>query len=97
MQTLDSRPDVSGDQVELTAGVETTITVEVTAEDGSTKDYTVVVYRENYEKMDVKTLNVLTVHPGTDTTTPENLDPTFEDGSAEDMFTARPWLTQCRL
>ena len=87
-ETPDSRP-VSGDQVELTAGAETTITVTVTAEDGSTKDYTIKVYRENYGKSDVKTLGTLTVHPGTVTTgTVEALDPAFvQNMSSPDMFT----------
>ena len=86
-ETADSRP-ASGDQVELTAGAETPITVEVTAEDGIAKTYTVVVYRENYEKNDVKTLSALTyTPPGTDATavTPEGF---VADASSPDMFTA---------
>ena len=90
-ETPDSRP-ASGDQVELTAGAETTITVTVTAEDGSEKPYEVVLYRENYKKSDIKTLNALTVRPGTvPSATEVTLGPSVfvPDLSSPDMFTAK--------
>ena len=58
----DTDSNVAGDQVSLTVGAETSITVTVTAEDGSTtKTYTVVVYRERAPKSDDATLSALTL------------------------------------
>ena len=58
----DADSNVAGDQVSLTVGAETSITVTVTAEDGSTtKTYTVVVYRERAPKSDDATLSALTL------------------------------------
>ena len=86
-ETPDSR-DASGDQVELAAGAETTITVMVTAEDGSAKDYTVDVYRENYEKSDDQTLSALTVHQGNATTGTEvTLTPSLSEDANASMRT----------
>ena len=76
--TGDSRQDISGDQVELAAGTETTITVTVTAENGSTKAYTVKVYRENHIKSKVKTLGTLTVTNSVGTGTAPTLSPAFD-------------------
>ena len=50
-----------GHQVNLTAGAVTTITVTVTAEDGSTKDYTIKVYRSASTPSTDNTLKSLTV------------------------------------
>ena len=50
-----------GHQVNLTAGAVTTITVTVMAEDGSTKDYTINVFRERSLISDNATLGSLTV------------------------------------
>ena len=58
----DTDSNVAGDQVSLTVGAETNITVTVTAEDGSTtKTYTVAVYRERAPKSDDATLSALTL------------------------------------
>ena len=84
----DSRSDVRGDQVELAAGAETAITVTVTAEDGSQKPYTIEVYRENYGQSAVKTLMVLTVQSGTDTTVDLGPSDFVLNASSPDMFTA---------
>ena len=62
--TPDSRT-ANGDQVELAAGAETNIRVSVTAENSTTKDYTVKVYRERYEKEDDATLSTTEETVGT--------------------------------
>ena len=51
---MDADPDASGYQVDLDAGVVTTITMTVTAENGVAGDtpYTITVYRENLVKSD---------------------------------------------
>ena len=95
--TPDSRP-ASGDQVELAAGAETTITVTVTAEDRSEKAYTIDVYRENYKKSDEKRLSALTVHPGTATDATEaELTPAFVGAADADTTASQPTMHTLRV
>ena len=67
----DTSTDGAGHQVALTAGMITTITVTVTAEDGTTtKAYMVEVYRERLDESEDATLSALSLSDGM-------LDPTF--------------------
>ena len=67
----DADTDTAGHQVALTAGMITTITVTVTAEDGTTtKAYMVEVYRERLDESEEATLSALSLSDGM-------LDPAF--------------------
>ena len=75
----DENLGVDGDQVSLTAGAETTITVTVTAEDGTTKDYAVKVTRPEEASSDA-TLESLTL---SDITLSPEFDPAITAYTAE--------------
>ena len=74
----DASSSAANHQVNLTAGAETTITVTVTAEDGSTKDYTIKVYRSASTLSTDNALKSLTVTGlNTESATTEIFTPTI--------------------
>ena len=77
----DSEPTAPGHQVLLSAGAKTNITVDVTAEDGTTTDtYTVTIYRLRRVASDDADLSALSLSSVT-------LSPSFASG--KDAYTAR--------
>ena len=69
----DQDSDNTGHQVNLTRGAKTNITVEVTAEDGTTKTYSITIYRERRVPSNDDTLSMLNLSDMT-------LSPAFDSG-----------------
>ena len=85
----------AGHQVNLTAGAENTITLTVTAEDGSTKDYTIKVFRERSLVSDNATLGSLTVTDASSGAA-QTLDPAFSP-SKDGLQSQNSEQRRCRL